>query len=59
MIQKNPMAFGIVLVLGGLFVLITWWGDKSVFGVFGTVIGVFSLGVGLWNLLEVRKREDL
>ena len=49
------MAFGIVLGLGGLFVLYTWWGDKSAFGVFGTVMGVFSLGVGLWNLLEVGK----
>ena len=55
MIQKNPMAFGIVLGLGGLFVLYTWWGDKTAFGIFGTVMGLFSLGVGLWNLIEVKK----
>ena len=55
MIQKNPMAFGIVLGLGGLFVLYTWWGDKTGFGIFGTVMGLFSLGVRLWNLVEIKK----
>ncbi len=53
MIGKNPMVFGILLGLGGLFVLYTWWGDKTAFGIFGTVMGLFALGVGLWNLVEI------
>lgn len=55
MIGKNPMAFGLILGLSGLFVLYTWWGDKSAFGIFGFVMGLFSVGVGLWNLVESGK----
>ena len=57
MIKQYPMAFGILLTLGGLFVLYTWWGDRSGFGIFGFVIGLFSLGVGLWNIVEAQKKE--
>lgn len=57
MIRNNPMAFGILLGLGGVFVLYTWWGDKSAWGIFGFVLGLFSLGVGLWNLVEAGKKK--
>ena len=57
MIRNNPMAFGILLGLGGVFVLYTWWGDKSGFGIFGFAIGLFSLGVGLWNIVEAGRKK--
>ena len=58
MIGKNPMAFGILLGLGGIFVLFTWWGDKTGFGVFGMGMGFFSLAIGLWNIMEAGKKKE-
>ena len=51
------MVFGTLLGLGGVFVLYTWWGDKSAWGIFGFVLGLFSLGVGMWNLVEAGKKK--
>ena len=58
MIGKNPMAFGILLGLGGIFELYTWWGDKTGFGVFGMGMGFFALAIGLWNILEAGKKKE-
>jgi len=52
------MAFGILLGLGGIFVLFTWWGDKTGFGVFGMAMGFFSLAIGLWNILDAGKKPE-
>ena len=57
MIGKNPLIFAVVLIAGGLFVLYTWWGDKSPFGIFGSISGFFALGVGLLNLLGTKKQD--
>ena len=57
MIGKNPLIFAVVLIAGGLFVLYTWWGDKSPFGIFGSISGFFALGVGLLNMLGTKKQD--
>ena len=55
MIRKHPTVFAVILLVGGLFELYTWWGEPGGFA--KAALGAGWFGIFASVLLFVNRKE--